>query len=264
MVEDRLCGCGVPFSACGLWSEIVSRARSSDEPDAATIAGQHDDLLRIRRLPSLWRADPLAPGSSLEVVVERLGRLYRAIQAATGADVIVDASKLPTYALALDLVPGIDLTILHLVRDPRAVAHSWNRTKPLTDRASRSVMMRQSTARSTLLWQTWNRTVSRRWGSDSVRYVRVRYEDFVTRPYDELARVLEYVGGDVKHLPLHGDHAVDLEPTHSVAGNPSRLDHGVIDLRPDERWREEMPTLKRLESTVLSSLTRRQFGYPFW
>ena len=41
--------------------------------------------------------------------------------------VVVDASKGPAFGLALAGAPGIDLRMLNVVRDPRAVAWSWKR-----------------------------------------------------------------------------------------------------------------------------------------
>ena len=54
-------------------------------------------------------------------------RIYRAVAEVTGARVVVDASKGPALGQALAGAPGIDLRMLNVVRDPRAVAWSWQR-----------------------------------------------------------------------------------------------------------------------------------------
>ena len=41
----------------------------------------------------------------------------------------MDASKHASLAFCLRTEPAIDLRVMHLVRDPRAVAYSW--TRPL-------------------------------------------------------------------------------------------------------------------------------------
>ena len=47
----------------------------------------------------------------------------------SGKRVLVDSSKNPARALALTMLPDIDLHLLHLVRDPRGYA--WSRVKTL-------------------------------------------------------------------------------------------------------------------------------------
>jgi hypothetical protein len=61
--------------------------------------------------------------------VETLGKLYSAISRHSGARVIVDSSKGPVDAAVLGAVQGITPYYVHLVRDPRAVIHSWSRKK---------------------------------------------------------------------------------------------------------------------------------------
>src|SRR5439155_14642762 len=56
-----------------------------------------------------------------------LGNLNAAIADVSGCSVIVDSSKLPTYAFVLKKVPGLEVHIVHLVRDSRATAFSWQR-----------------------------------------------------------------------------------------------------------------------------------------
>ena len=45
----------------------------------------------------------------------------------TGSTVVVDASKGPALGAALAGAPDVDLRMLNVVRDPRAVAWSWRR-----------------------------------------------------------------------------------------------------------------------------------------
>src|SRR6185503_18486197 len=55
----------------------------------------------------------------------RYDRLYAAVAEVAGAEVIVDASKWPGQALALQRGADTEICLLHLVRDPRGVAYSW-------------------------------------------------------------------------------------------------------------------------------------------
>ena len=62
-----------------------------------------------------------------------MGRLYRAIGEVTGARLIIDSSKVPSGAALLSHA-GVEAHLLHVVRDPRVVAYSWQRPKAHRDR----------------------------------------------------------------------------------------------------------------------------------
>ena len=55
-------------------------------------------------------------------------RLYEAVAAVSGADVVVDASKSTAQLFALRRIRGLDLRVVNLVRDSRGVANSWNKS----------------------------------------------------------------------------------------------------------------------------------------
>src|SRR6185503_9310507 len=53
--------------------------------------------------------------------------LYAAIRVVSGAATVVDSSKLPSHAMILRRVRVVDLSLVHLVRDSRGVAYSWQK-----------------------------------------------------------------------------------------------------------------------------------------
>jgi hypothetical protein len=54
---------------------------------------------------------------------------------------------------------------------------------------------------------------------------------------------------------------IELQPTHSVAGNPMRFALGVTELRPDEAWRTAMRPRDRRVVTAATYPALRFFGY---
>jgi hypothetical protein len=253
--DGRLCGCGEPFGDCPVWRSVLRTAAVEGGPaDVERLIGLSRRAGRIRNLPGM-----VASGRGggrildrLEDYADHVGRLYPAIAAVTGCSLVVDSSKLPAYGWLLERTPTVDLRVVHLVRDPRAAAYSWQRRKPLSDGAASPLMQRQSPLKSAVLWDVWNVTASTFWrGSD--RYLRVGYEDFVRRPRHWTERILEMAGHDTDAGSVFvDDRTVRLRTTHTVAGNPDRLRTGDVSLRLDDEW---ITAMRRRDRALVSALT---------
>jgi len=83
-------------------------------------------------------------------------RLYRAIQEHAGCRLIVDTSKYPTYSYLLRLLPALDIRAVHLVRDARATAYSWQRVKTYPTAKGTRYMERHTALRSAAAWLILN------------------------------------------------------------------------------------------------------------
>ena len=266
--EDRLCGCGLPVRECPVWSKVLALGGELDDPARVDgIVSMLQRTGRIRNLPGVLagalvpRLDP-AESHSLEAARDALGDLYAAIATVTGCKVIVDSSKLPAYANVLAATPGIDLRVVHLIRDPRGAAHSWSSKKTLADGAARSHMEQIGPAKSAVLWDVWNLAGGVLFKGGADRYLRIRYEDFVADPPATVRSILAMVGMQDAELPFVNGHEAQTTPNHSVAGNPDRLRHGPITLRSDDRWKSAMaPRNRRLVSVLTAPLLLR-YGYP--
>jgi hypothetical protein len=254
--DGRLCGCGEPFHDCPTWGAILARAGC--DPRSANverlIAGATDGT-RIRHVPRLLAGQRFGwpPRPVRNEYREQLRRLYHAIPAVTGCSLVVDTSKLPTYTHLLEDVGGIELFVVHLVRDPRATAYSWGRRKPLADGARAATMQRQSPGRSALLWNVWNATARQLWQEDPRHYLRINYEEFVLRPQECIDGILRFAGHDVDADAVFKDgRTVALDVNHTVAGNPDRLQRGDVSLRLDDEWVRNM---RRRDQLVVGALT---------
>lgn len=124
---NRLCGCGDKIEDCGLWSAVLTRVAGDDPDKRREYAEQavHRQDLSLRTRHTRAR---LSTARQPEAVGDMV-RLYEAIAAESGASVIVDSGKFPAEAAALCRVPGVDVRVLHVVRDPRATAESWRTVK---------------------------------------------------------------------------------------------------------------------------------------
>jgi hypothetical protein len=264
VLADRLCGCGEPFSACPFWQPVMeaTTGRVAAASDADRMAALLARGTRARHVPWLVRArrNPSSVGARLGELPDALAALYAAIAERAGARVIVDSSKLPPYGELLRHVPGVDVSYVHLVRDPRATAYSWSRAKPLPERDG-GMMQRQSPSKSAALWTLWNGAAEALWSRQRDRYLRMRYEDVIAEPRAAFARMLALVGEPADGLPLVGEHEVELGTTHGVAGNPSRFTTGTVALRADTEWRRRMRARDRAVVDAISWPLLFRHGY---
>jgi hypothetical protein len=251
-VENRLCGCGMPFRECPFWREVTARALGGVESFDAT-----GFLALQRRVDHWWRAARLAGGArtgarraELESYRATLRRLYRAITDVSGASVIVDSSKDVSHGYALRGVgEPLDLYVLHLVRDSRAVAHSWQRKK--FNPGSGADMDRYGLVRTSAEWTAINALTALHSPLGS-RYRMMRYEEFVADPRRAVSGILEFVGEPTEHVRISARRTVELGEDHTVAGNPIRFRRGEIEVRRDDEWRSRMPRRSRALVTALT------------
>jgi hypothetical protein len=251
-LENRLCGCGNSFNDCPFWKDVGERAFGGwDAEDAAARAGMRMRLDRPWHVPLLL-APSLAPAYRRRHAeyTALLGEFYAAIRAAADAPVIVDSSKIPTYAMLLRRTPGIDLRILHLVRDPRGVAYSWQKQVRRVDGGNTDEMYRYGIASTIVRYDMYNglmQTAARL----RTPYLRVRYEDLVMHPRRTLERVADFAWGATLRDPADlDDGRVEFTRDHTVDGNPIRFQRGQVELRLDDEWRTRLDRRTRRLVTI--------------
>ena len=265
VVAGRPCGCGAAPSECPVWAPVIRRTLDAVPAGAGAqdiIAAQHA-LARLRHAPRLLRAvgggdDDWAP---LRLVRRVTGEACEALVETTGARVVVDTSKRPVDAAVLAGTPGVDLYVLHLVRDPRAVVHSWRRAKQFTAGGRTNTMGTRGLASTVRRWTSncmWAEALRRRL-PDS-RWLSMRYEDFAAAPRAQVERILAHLG-ESGPAPFVDDHTVTLRPNHIVAGNPSRFTTGEVAIRADEEWRRRMPVRDQAMVAAMTAPLALHYGY---
>src|SRR4051812_19679397 len=232
---DERCGCGLPFSHCPVWRQVGALAFGGwDHVVLDRLVALHRSAARQRHLPATLSR------RTVPAALRELRSAYRAIYAAvaevTGARVVVDASKGPALGLALASGDDLDVRLLNVVRDPRAVAWSWNRRvdRPHTSSGSEQ-MWRIPAHRSAVQWSALQVEMEAIARFGRVRSARMRYEDFVADPVGALGSATAALGVplDAADLPVVDGTTVRLEPSHGLSGNPSRFRSGGVVLRRD-------------------------------
>ena len=267
ITEGERCGCGEPFRQCLFWRQVGAAAFGGwDQVEVSRVAALRFRVDRNRFIPALARRD-LRP-KMRQVLTEYISyytRMYAAITQVSGCELVVDSSKHPSLAHCLRWHADVDLRVLHLVRDSRAVAYSWSRQvlRPDTDR--QSYMTRYSPAMAAGQWNAQNAAfhlLARR----GCPTMRLKYEDFIAEPELILRRVTGFAGlpaqASYPFLKADGTSCwAYLGGGHSVSGNPMRFATGQVPIRRDERWRTSMPKVQQRAVTALTLPLLAGYGY---
>lgn len=259
--DDYSCSCGEPIDRCAFWQRVAREMAARGIPydvrseDTSLSAGDYGwpgrrvvwAEPRGRFLEAVRRAAfALMPGVSREldrrIAINR--HLADVVLDLRGARVFVDATKRPGRALLLQRDPRLDLRVIHLVRDGRAVCRSTirnlGRTVEEGARSWASSAERCEDLRQTLPPERW---------------LTVRHEDLCRDVPGTLERIFGFLGVDTDH-PIGDFRASD----HHIIGNRMRLSR-TSEIRLDERWRaelrpEQIRTVERIAGPEL-----RRHGY---
>lgn len=268
VVEGERCGCGEPFGECPFWRLAGKAAFGGwDRLDVDRVAALRGAVDRTRFVPQL-AAPAMRPAfrQALDEYVSYYQRIYAAIAEASGCSFIVDSSKHASLAFCLGRCQDLDLRIVHVVRDSRAVAYSWTKKVNRPDAAAASYMTRYSPANAAVQWNVQNGAMHllARTGTP---ILRVRYEDAARAPEAVLRDIagfagLAAVGRALRFLGGAGDDRwAEFRAAHTVSGNPMRFTTGRIPIRPDESWRTAMPAGQRRMVTALTLPLLSHYGY---
>lgn len=260
--RDDPCSCGRSVLSCPVWSVVAAEIGAGHDigPGRATSYREFGavvhDVLRMKRLPQLRRLRRTEPGgfpADVCRVAEVMQSVLRIVADVSGCSVMVDSSKRPTALIVFGLVPGLELTPLHLVRDPRAVAFSESRQRQWTGVKPHLAPPRRGVVVSALYWAATS-VLCHLVGTRFPGYRLLRYERLTAQPRETMAAVSDGLG--LGSAPFVAADAVQLGPSHIVSGNPSRFGSRLRRISADERWRTQMPVREQWYVGVLTAPVR--------
>jgi hypothetical protein len=265
LAGNEYCACQQRIESCPFWTEVIASWRREATIDHARYCALGARFEQARWLGAsswlrLWAGDRGLPSRNLRTYLVETQRLYGAIAQVSRCRTIVDSSKTPVRAMLLSRVPGIDLRLIHLVRDVRGVV--WSRKKAFVACPQGGVSHRQRgrhAGYSILYWVLSNvlsSAVRRRYRATSLL---VRYEDLASHPGRELARLGARTGVDVaQHCPASQSAAIPIG--HIFAGNRLRMS-GTLRLRLDTEWRTRLSDREQRFAWIAAHPMLRHYGY---
>ena len=248
-IDNELCGCGSAFSDCQTWRSIIQTAYSRfDNIDPHMVLDYLRHYVRTKSIPQIAFSRKTTYPQDF---IDSLDSLYSAVNHVTGCRVIVDSSKHPVYGKVLESLPSVDVYVIHLVRDPRAVAYSWQRTKQVNIDSDK-LFRKKNTSASSYKWLIWNLGIHILQRQTQGRYLRIRYEDLITQPQSTMSSILRFVGEEESTLSFQDGDKVEVASNHSIAGNPVRFQKGTLRLTPDMEWKSELGVKDNILTILLT------------
>lgn len=248
-ISNEYCSCGERANDCPFWRDVrrawLERASVDGVESYAELQnaferyGSWPRLLLERRRPS----------PRFRAYAEHTRALFETLREVSGKPILLDSSKVPLRAFALAMTPGVDLRLVHLVRDGRGVAVSL-------DRKNCPVW------RTALLWTRANLAsewVLRR--LDPGKSVRIRYENLIADPKDALDKIGKVARVDLTEVADALSAGDVMEIGHNIAGNRLRHSKSVC-LQPGAGdWRGALSAGKQRLFWALAGWLVRRYGY---
>lgn len=276
------CSCGELIQSCPFWRAVSARMaeRGFDfeigqaRTDLRAVATPYEQRLlrplhRGRLAEAARDAALLAsPGwrQRLRAHQQRNLALAEIVLELSGKQVIVDSSKIGMRLKYLRRIKDLDVKVVRVIRDGRAVALTYTDPAQFADArdprlkgggtgASRD-HQRLSMEAAAREWRRSNEEAEAVLAQlDPSRWIQVHYEQLCADPEGTLKKVFALIGVNPAAARL------DFRNTqHHVVGNGMRLDT-QSEIKVDERWREALAASDlHTFATVAGSLNRR-LGY---
>ena len=252
------CGCGAPVEKDEFWQPLL-------EDIPLEIEGYHigyfrniaqvGKVLRWKLLPDVirneisdeWRPAVQEYGQNN---FEYFSTVREAAAERTDQSIawLVDNSKDPYRLFWLQHSGMYRMRVIHLVKDPRAFVYSMTKSAPQD---------LQATIRYTGRWIVENALISRIVDNavfdEHVR--RVRYSELARRPKKTLQSIGEWL--NLEYDSALVDDFREYE-NHAISGNMMRWRERDDEIRLDERWKRNLPSLN---AQLIATMTRPFLKY---
>jgi hypothetical protein len=260
--SDRVCACGTRIHGCAFWREArklwAEQVGDDDVARFVALMRRYDGSGNALAWPRMLQSR-LRPTAEFREYTRRSLALYEAVVRVGGKPVIVESSLSPRRAFVLASMPGIDLHLVHVVRDGRGVI--WSHKNP-AKAALRKSFEAKTTRHVTRYWLTANLQSAFVYAQlRPDRRMRLRYEDFATDPHAALARIGAFLGEDLSGL-LTPERSIrqPAPPRHTPGGNRVRL-LKEVQVRQDFGWMEQLPARDRAFFWRWAGWLASRYGY---
>ncbi len=277
------CSCREPIGNCAFWRE-VSSAMAARGIDGFEIGRAGTSIYDVGSRYARRLLAPLHRGRTLEAIRDaglalsadwrrtlaetsrRNRALVEVLAEVTGAEVVVDSSKVALRLKYLLRSCDLDIRVIRVIRDGRAVSLTYTDEWTFADASEpelrgggtgeRRPPPRRSIREGAREWRRSNEASDALLaGLPASKWLAVRYEDLCADPAGALRRIARFLDLDDESLVLD----FRGRPQH-VIGNGMRMDSGS-EISLDERWKSCLTPSQLAEFEATAGDLNRAYGY---
>ena len=256
---DRMCSCGRPSRDCPFWTEVVQLW--AERRGALTVAAYAKLQGRIETIRYTWPRmlgrSPWPNEAEMQIYAAATVSLFESIVEASGRSIVVDSSKKPGRAVALCGLDGLDVSIIHLVRNGLNYVSS-NIARGVLSPVAPDFLYR--VFRLGTKWSTANLAADRAAAMNAPKGVRVRFEDLVASPGAAMQSIEDALGLDLQSIREHLEASQPIPWRHMDSGSRHRRG-GPTTLQPRLGSRPALTARVRLAFYLGAAGMSRRFGY---
>lgn len=281
-VERYRCSCGKRILECTFWNSITNEMAARgfnfniSNPGTDIRSGASPYILRL--LKPLYRRPIFEKFRDIALQLspiwrEQYPRIQRAntaliesILSLSNKKLVVDSSKIGIRLKYLMRNPTLDIKVIRLIRDGRAVSLTYMDPANFADAQNRELRdgglggdrsaERLSMEQAAREWRRSNEeaeTLLR--GVDRKRWVGIHYEELCRQPEDTLKKIFEFL--EVSTDPINLNFR---SVEHHIVGNGMRLDDSS-QIKVDDRWRSQLTKSQIAVFTHLAGKMNKALGY---
>lgn len=258
-VHGNLCSCGATYSTCPFWQNVILQLQ-------ARLPQLSNDIFNkvTLKAESLLSLPIFREKSDLLFYRQIWSSTITAISEASEKNIIIDSSKNGrrcTYRIrALRELKSVDVSVIHLVRDPRAVMWSILRGSNRKLKSGQPAKISGGAYRALASWSLVNLSVHVIAStSPYLPIIRLRYEDVIRNPVRMLQKLGSFLEIDMVPVIEILENQIPLKVGHGVAGNRIRS-QGSLRLQMDQEWQNSLPYYAK-QLCVLSWPLVHKYGY---
>jgi hypothetical protein len=214
---NRYCSCGKKSIECSFWKDV--------ENDWLT---KNVSLKRYIELQNLYEHinNPFLFGRQIHNKVSFLEyqnlteALFYSLVKVSNKNIIIDSSKRPGRGFALSNMNGLDVSIIHLVRNGyRYLESSLQRGRRIS---IKDPNLLYETFHLGLSWSMTNFMAEKITKNNKYPSLRIKYEDLIDHPIETLDRIGSVLNLDISAIQKHINNNLPIEYKHIATGSGHR------------------------------------------
>ena len=232
------CVCGKKFKDCSYWKSILAKVDDSKCYNYESSLAEKLKIALSMYLPLKVRFNTAGHETLFKQILEQASK-----NKGSKVEYIIDSSMDVRRMIYLSQVAGVELKVIHLVRDARGVVNSFEK-------------IGRFWLRTMFEWKLTNMIAKRflKKNLDKKDYMLLSYDLFAQHPKKYLSRIKKKF--DLS-LNVEGFiDAVNKQEYHQVGGNRMNM-RKLEAIRHDLSWKKRLPSWKRAILSVLAYVPNR-------